>query len=169
MGKKEKVQKKFEAHVNLIKGDLPIDKSNFVRISFDENDLLLEEAFGVFKIKVFNTFRLNADKIITMDVITEKNIEEKQKSVFGRGVAGAVLFGEIGLLLGGLSGTGKKQRAVNDYFFVISYYGKNDTDIKTLVFEPGGSLWFCEELCDYFRENYLKKDLEINDQGEYLL
>lgn len=167
MGKKEKPKKKVTALVKLAKGDLPV--SHLVQISFDNDYLLLEEVTGAFKLKVLNTFKIDASRIISLDVITEKNIIDKQKSVVGRGIAGSILFGDVGLLLGGLSGAGKKQKEISDYFFVISYYGKDNSEIKTLTFETSGSLWFCEELCDYFRENYLKKDLETNNQGEYLL
>lgn len=77
MGKKEKPKKKVTALVKLAKGDLPV--SHLVQISFDNDYLLLEEVTGAFKLKVLNTFKIDASRIISLDVITEKNIIDKQK------------------------------------------------------------------------------------------
>lgn len=165
MGKKEE---KLSTWVTLVQGDLPVDKMHNIQISFEGNQFVFEELTGVFKQKVVNTFKLDVERIISLDIVSEENYEEKQKSVIGRGIAGSVLFGEVGLLLGGLSGTGNKQKKVINHFFVVSYFDK-ENDVKTLIFKNVFNISDCESIIEYYKENYLKKDLETNDQGEYLL
>lgn len=96
--------------VNLVSGLPTKTKDKCFRIKYEETDLVIEEITGVFKYKVIQTFRLSLDKIISMDIVTEDNIEEKKKSVIGRGVAGAVVFGPVGAIIGSASGVGSKKK-----------------------------------------------------------
>lgn len=67
---------------------------------------------------------LSYDKILDVGAKTDKKIEttEKDKSVILRGVAGGVLFGPVGAVIGGMSGIGKKQKqkeVITNYLMII--------------------------------------------------
>jgi hypothetical protein len=65
---------------------------------------------------------------------TETALVEKNKSSIGRAVAGGILFGGVGAIVGAASGTGKKEKKVQKRLIVISYTGKNGDD-GSIVFE----------------------------------
>lgn len=58
----------------------------------------------------------------------EEEIKEKNKSVIGRAVAGGLLFGGVGAIVGAASGTGKKQQKEIKRVFVISYTSSSGED-----------------------------------------
>lgn len=60
------------------------------------------------------------DQITETGCYTEKEIIEKSKSVVGRAAIGS-LFGPLGAIIGGLSGTGTNKRVKTDLFYTISY------------------------------------------------
>ncbi len=74
--------------------------------------------------------------IVNAGVISDKHIVEKNKSAIGRGVAGGLLFGNVGLVLGGLSGTGKKQ-IKEDVQYIIVNYKENGEDKVISVYVNG--------------------------------
>ena len=51
----------------------------------------------------------------------ETEIVTKDKSPIGRAIAGGLLFGGAGAIVGAVSGTGKKEKKVSKFLFVISY------------------------------------------------
>lgn len=58
----------------------------------------------------------------------EKEIVTKNKSVIGRAAAGGMLFGPVGAIVGGLSGSGQKEKTKHTFIFVISYKSTQGTD-----------------------------------------
>lgn len=48
-------------------------------------------------------------------------IQEKEKSIIGRAVAGGLLFGGAGAVVGAMTATGKKEKKVTKLMFIISY------------------------------------------------
>ena len=67
--------------------------------------------------------------IINVGVINDKHLKEKNKSVIGRGIAGGLLFGGVGLVLGGLSGTGTKQIKEDVQYIVVNYNENNENKV----------------------------------------
>lgn len=51
----------------------------------------------------------------------QTEIVKKDKSPIGRAVAGGLLFGGVGAVVGAVSGTGTKEKKVNKFLFIISY------------------------------------------------
>ncbi len=92
---------------------------------------------------------LKFEQITGVNVVSEKEIIEKSKSVAGRAIAGGVLLGPLGAIVGGMSGIGNKQKSETHYYMVINYKSR-EREIKVLSFEiVGASLhWssFVEEL-----------------------
>ena len=55
-------------------------------------------------------------------------IEEKSHSVIGRAIAGGLLFGGVGAVVGGMSGTGTKKKETPHFYIIISYTSKDGQD-----------------------------------------
>ena len=75
--------------------------------------------------------------IINVGVINDKHLKEKNKSVIGRGITGGLLFGGVGLVLGGLSGTGTKQINEDVQYIVVNY--KEDNENKVISVYVNGA------------------------------
>ncbi|MCI7304074.1 MAG: hypothetical protein SOR93_10815 [Clostridiales Family XIII bacterium] len=81
-----------------------------------------------------NSATLKYDQITGVECGYKDEIVEKNKSVIGRAVAGGLLLGGIGAVVGGMSGVGKKQKKKTIKYFIISYTASDDTD-QFLLFE----------------------------------
>ena len=65
---------------------------------------------------------------MSLDII---NIE---KSSIGRALAGGLLFGGVGAVVGAISGSGTKQKKERHFYFIISYLSSNNEE-KVIQFE----------------------------------
>ena len=77
---------------------------------------------------------LNYNQITDVFYGLETEIIEKNKSVIGRAVAGGILFGSLGAVVGGISGTGTKTKKERHFYFIISYTSSTGED-KFIQFE----------------------------------
>lgn len=64
----------------------------------------------------------------------QTEIVEKSKSSIARAVAGGLLFGGVGAVVGAVSGSGKKEKKVNKFYFIVSYTSAAGEE-KLLQFE----------------------------------
>lgn len=95
----------------------------------------------------------------------ETEIVSKNKSVIGRAVAGGILFGGVGALVGAASGTQQKQVKKRKNVFVISYVSA-DGDDAFLQFEDVR----CYKGAKVYREISRRlKQPEEQDVGEIVL
>lgn len=78
--------------------------------------------------KIKHTAHLTVDKIKMARLISEKEIIEKQKSIGGRAIAGGLLLGPLGAIVGGMSGIGNKAKSKRVNYVVFNY---NDSDVIT--------------------------------------
>ncbi|HFD8685783.1 TPA: hypothetical protein ACF328_002902 [Clostridium perfringens] len=141
-----------------------------VSVSLNTKDSVLEVNA---RTKIFDCppVKLAFNKIVQFDLIDEKTIIEKEKSMFGRAFVGTLLLGTAGTILGGISGMGTKKKIKNDEFLIINY-GENIEDMKALTFRVVGATYhlvpFMKALNQYAPFNpekfkQLKEQLEIND------
>ena len=65
--------------------------------------------------------KLSYDQITDVYYGLETEITQVNKSVIGRAVAGGLMFGGVGAVVGGLSGTGTKDKKERHFYFIISY------------------------------------------------
>lgn len=81
-----------------------------------------------------NKINLEYSKI--KDVVYSAEVEEisKSKSSIGRAVAGGVLFGGVGAVVGAISGTGTKTKKERHFYFIIAYTSAQGEE-KFLQFE----------------------------------
>lgn len=59
----------------------------------------------------------------------ESELQTKQKSPIARAVAGGLLFGGVGAVVGAVSGIGEKQKTVNKFYFAVSYTDESGEDV----------------------------------------
>ena len=99
---------------------------NMVNVELYENHLEIKE----FKNSVTLKYSLITDVFYGL----ETEIVNKNKSVIGRAVAGGLLFGGVGAVVGGISGTGTKTKKERHFYFIISYKSSAGED-KFIQFE----------------------------------
>ena len=102
--------------------------------------------------------KLNYNQITDVFYGLETEIIEKNKSVIGRAVAGGLLFGGVGAIVGGISGTGTKDKKERHFYFIISYTSSTGEE-KFIQFEDtrlykGSKIAAkLKELCNITNEN----------------
>lgn len=77
---------------------------------------------------------LNYSQVTDVYYGAETEIVEKNKSSIGRAVAGGLLFGGVGAVVGAISGTGKKEKKVTKIVLVVSYTAADGSE-RFLPFE----------------------------------
>lgn len=99
------------------------------------------------KVKVFGkndviqTYKIPLENIIDLDIVTEKEL--KEKSVMGRGVAGALLLGPVGAILGGMSGVGRKAKSI--FMLSIAYVSPSAPgEVKNMMFNAEYAGWLAQ-------------------------
>lgn len=162
MGIFSKKNKNGDRSVNLsfVDGIDSYGKGLAVELSFNETELEIKSRI----VKNKPIVKLSLEQIIAANCVTEKEIIEKSKSVAGRAIAGGVLLGPLGAIIGGMSGVGNKQKSETHYYMIINYKSR-DEEIKVLSFEiVGASLnWasFIEELRTKIKTEELEKEIYL--------
>ena len=114
------------------------------------------------------SFTIPQERIIDIDFITQKNLEEKKKSAVGRGIVGGLLFGSTGAIIGGLSGLDTKTVTTYTTLFCITYQTK-DGGVSNLLFDPTAPIAVQDGYdCQLFRDTYYKKFPPVQKQIEQI-
>lgn len=79
------------------------------------------------------SFTLEKSQITNSGFFTEQDVISKNRSVIGRSIAGGLMFGEMGAVIGGLSGV-NNNKTIHKKFVFITYQSSNNTDCG-IVFE----------------------------------
>ncbi len=64
---------------------------------------------------------MNISQITNIGAFTEAELIEKSRSVVGRGMAGGLVFGPVGAIVGGLSGTKSKKTRRYHQYIVLNF------------------------------------------------
>lgn len=107
--------------------------------------------------------KLRYDQITDVYYGLQTEITEKSKSVIGRAVAGGLLFGGVGAVVGAVSGTGSKDVKTKKFMFIISYKSSSGED-AFISFEDT-RMYKGVKVANKLKE--LAKIGEV-EQGEYL-
>jgi len=122
------------------------------------SELILHDNVGKLEIRARFSKVLSAylpyNKIVGVAQTTEKEIREKGKSVIGRAAIGAVLLGPLGAIVGGISGTGKKEKSKTKFYVIINYKPDLESeDIKVLCFtNMPGNVWGLGKFINMIKE-----------------
>lgn len=167
-------KKQENSYVSIYIQGLPnVETKSMCQLTFDDEYLIIKniKVTGIFKKKeeILNTFKIKNDKVLSFDIIDKTNIESKKKSVLARGIAGDLVFGPIGAVLGGMSGAKTEIKQINEYFLNIGYYGKDKNDIKTIIFRAGFDDRFARDFVQKYNNKFLIKNTDINENGEIIL
>ncbi|MET3657825.1 hypothetical protein [Sporosarcina psychrophila] len=124
----------MKAVVSLLDGITLKNPKAQLDLSFDEEHFIVEEKGNKgFKTIVAASYKIPLKNLSATLLTTEKEFLEQSKSVVGRGVAGGLIFGPAGMILGGMSGIGKKQKVKKNYIYIISYVSA-ENEIKNITF-----------------------------------
>ena len=109
---------------------------------------------------------LKYNQIIAVDFLSKEEIKKKSRSVCGRAMVGGLLLGQLGAIIGGMSGIKDKQ--YTDYtFFAVINYKSSSGETKVLNFQvlDGSMGWnkFLKEL-----NSKIKKECECEYKEVYL-
>lgn len=107
--------------------------------------------------------KLKYDQITDVYYGLQTEIAERSKSVIGRAVAGGLLFGGVGAVVGAVSGTGTKDVKNKKFMFIISYTSSSGED-AFISFEDT-RMYKGVKVANKLKE--LAKIGEV-EQGEYL-
>jgi hypothetical protein len=130
----EKVVVKLKILVNLLEGISPKNIKSLFELKHDDEYFIIEEMGNKgFKPIALTTWKIPLNKLRSTLITTEQEFLEKNKSVVGRGIVGGLLLGPAGLILGGLSGVGKKQKSKINYLYMISYTSA-ENEVKYITF-----------------------------------
>ena len=78
-------------------------------------------------------YEIHNSQIISLKQTTLNELSKIEKSVIGRAVAGGLILGPIGAIIGGISGIGTKQKIKDKHYLVINYWEIETKSIQTLL------------------------------------
>lgn len=95
-----------------------------------------------------NTFNLDKNKVIDVSLKTDVEITKQTVSSVGGAVAGAVLFGPLGAIIGGRAKT-KKTKETNHYL-IFTY--QSNGEVKYICFDTNFSVPMAKIFVDEFKK-----------------
>ena len=104
---------------------------------------LLDDSIKFYKSPIgqSESISLRYNQIIETGIYSEDEILEKSKSVIGRAAIGS-LFGPLGAIIGGISGTGNKRIKQKRYYYTISFMSSSgEHKLITLGTSCAGCNW----------------------------
>ena len=121
----------------LLHGLSELEGESFL-IGHDDENILLGHQNGLFGLKTKDIYGMPLNAVVDLNIYTEEEIIEKGKSVLTRGILGGLVFGEIGAIIGAISGIGTKKIKKDKYYAVLDL--DDDGQVQTLVFELDGKI-----------------------------
>lgn len=128
--------------VDHVEGIKSFDPEESVNITWKSDEGIL--SFKSITSKKKPEAELNLSKVEYVELATEQEIKEKDKSVIGRAAVGTLIAGPLGSIIGGISGVGKKKKKGKERKIAVIGY-----DGRELVFISG--------MASFGIENFFKK------------
>lgn len=95
-----------------------------------------------------NSYKLTKNKVTDVSIKSETEIKQQYVSSVGGAVAGSMLFGPLGAIIGGRS---KKKNIKNTSIYLIFTYIK-DNKVNYITFDANGKL-YCTKFVNEFNKN----------------
>ena len=150
--------KQDKVNLSFVDGVSIFGKGLMVQVTLEEDFLSI-----VSKIDKNKKVYVSYDQIKAANCINEKEIIEKSKSTTGRAIAGGVLLGPLGAIVGGMSGIGTKQKSSTHYFIVINYTSKSG-ETKVISFEVVGASLHWDSFLKELRSKIAKSEVDIEKE-----
>lgn len=80
------------------------------------------------------TYDLIYEQITAVAYANKSDFLKKDRSVIGRGIAGGILLGPVGAIIGGMSAIGR-QKNIKGEFLIIDYIPSTNDEQKTIIFD----------------------------------
>lgn len=124
-----KEMKKLANAFDLMSGIPGVEEGVTFQLSVEEGNLLLEQVVKERRRwHVVETYKIPLCNILKTEMKTVQKIIEEEKNPMGRAMLGDALFGEKGMFLGALSGSGTKQKVVNRSYYIIYYFPESASE-----------------------------------------
>ena len=151
-------KKDFKAKFQYVDGLNIFQDNEIVNLYLDDDEQRI--VISEFLAKKPKEAYLKYSQITNAEVLSEKEIIEKSKSVIGRAAVGTILLGPLGGIVGGISGVGDKKKSKTNYYFIVNYKSSTDNEIKVIRFK----------VMDIIPKitNELRKRIKIEEVIEYL-
>ena len=145
--KKRKNKWELSGRLQLIRGLSDLPQGSICKVFYNQNRIRF--------IASGQEFTLEANKMIDVSVMTPTEIQKQYVSSIGGAVAGAVLLGPIGAIIGGSAS--KKTIRKTSRYLVISY--RSNDEIKYIVFDVSTEMFLGNSIKNTYKN--LKKNENI--------
>ena len=98
-------------------------------------------------------YNISMDRITDICVKTESEIQQQYVSSAGGAVAGALMFGAVGAIIGGRA---KKKKTTKISYFLIITYMKNE-EVKYIGFDVSNNYFAANKIVSDFKANHSSK------------
>ena len=106
------------------------------------------------------------ENIVDMKVKTETEISEQERHVLARAVAGGLLFGGVGAIVGAVSGVPGKQIKTTHNFLIVDYLSRDGEQKSMMFLYKGANKKPLENLVNAVFEIKGKKQPEDGEEVE---
>jgi len=103
-----------------------IGEKEFVKLFFTDDKLIIKGGG--------KTVELAYDRLTAIKAASKTDLLKKDRSVIGRGIAGGLLLGPLGAIIGGMSAVGK-QKHIKGQFLILNYIPAGQDETKVMAFD----------------------------------
>lgn len=103
-----------------------VEEKEFVKLFFTDDKLIIKHKK--------RTIELSYDQLTAIKAANKTDLLKKDASVIGRGIAGGLLLGPVGAIIGGMSAVGK-QKHVTGEFLILNYIPTGQDETKVMAFD----------------------------------
>ena len=123
-----------------------IEEDSMVLIVIVANQLVIKKD----KTTILKTIELN--EIKSIKPLSENTITEKEKSVIARALAGGLIFGVVGAVVGGMSGIGTKKEMKTEHFIKITLNDGTEILIAPYMNNPENTKYLTDKFDEYLKQ-----------------
>jgi len=116
----------FHSIDNHIYGISGLSEKEIVKLFFTDESLITK-AKG-------KTYELKYNQLTAIQATNQTDLLKKDRSVIGRGVAGGLLLGPLGAIVGGMSAVGRHKK-VKGEFLILNYISSGEEEPKVIIFD----------------------------------